>query len=299
MRDACEPDLVLSWTENAYVRHIFRGTPILYAEMGPIPRIGFVHTVHLDPVGHQTNSVFERLKPLEWVPDAHSSLVDAWHRHVAERVAIRLRTSGMEDWITTLPKGRKRILVALQPNDWLTYEGIGPSLDPTSFLRLVASSASEDDVIIPQWHPGQTVPSDAMLAFLVREYPNLAIPPPAWRQNQSELLLPYIDAVTTISSNVALAGAIRGLDINVYGRCKFSALATPKGANGVARPDLIPFLVKKLCRPLSTWQTVPGGFVDHIKAAIEMREEVSYPDSSQASDLDPLISHELPLGEAS
>jgi hypothetical protein len=279
IRASVDPDVVICWTENAYVRRIFEGCDILFAEFGPVPRTGFVSTIHLDPCGHQIGSVFDAFRDPRWQePDDHPA-ISLWYDHWKQQIRAAAQASELMDWIERLPANRVLKLAALQPTDWLTYEGSGVSSDPLSVLASVASDADQYDLVIPQWHPAQDAPNQALLEILSREYPALAIPPEHLRVGYSECLLPIVDEVITISSNVALAGSLLGCGVRLLGQSKFSALATAPGKAPPRRTDLVPILAAELCRPLDSWTRQRGGMVDHIGSALRWRNAIlSRPD---------------------
>lgn len=268
------PDIVVTWTENTTLRCVFTGIPLLNIELGPMPRSGFALTAHLDPFGHQIGSAFERFAEPRWDSEPFEVLIAQWLAHFRRKADEDAHLSGLIGWLSKLSSDRRKVVLALQPPDWLTYEGIGPALDPISLLRRTAASAEPGDLIIPQWHATQHLPSVALLADLQSDHPNVAVPPDGLKVARTESMLPHIDKLITISSNVALAAAILGKELTLLGRCKVSALATQLDARPVPRTDLIPFLVGSYCRPLSEWISREGAFFDHLRMVADQPQRL-------------------------
>jgi hypothetical protein len=275
IRAAVDPDIVISWTENAYLKRVFQGATIVFMEFGPVPRTGFVDTIHIDPFGHQIGSVFDAFRDPHWNEGDENGAIAAWYDHWIKSIEATSEAIKLREWLATLPPGRTRKLIALQPDDWLTYEGTGIATDPISLLAARAAAAGADDVIIPQWHPAQVPPDEDLLEAVCREYPALAVPPEGLRVGYSESLLTQVDEVITVSSNVALAAALLGRRVDVLGQGKFSALSTVGDTPTPERRDLIPVIAAQLCRPLQDWTRKRGCFVNHLQSAIDWRDDLT------------------------
>jgi hypothetical protein len=256
------PDLVVSWTENRYLARAFGPGRVLFMEQGPLPREGLKLAAFLDPFGHQVGCAFARVAAR--VAPGFADWSDMWEQEWVMPRRQDASGRGIADWIAGRPAGRRTLLVALQPADWLTYEGAGMTLDPIALLQRVAWRTPPGWLVIPQWHPANHPAREEHLAALVSDQPNLMIPPPAMRVGQSELLLPYVDAVATVSSNIAAAAAIMGVPVRALGRSKFAGLDV--GGTGVRpRGDLLAFLLGRYCRPLAEWTDQPGAFADALE----------------------------------
>lgn len=274
-REQVEPDIVVSWTPNAYLPMVFENAAVVYTENGPLPRNGCVLTKYLDPFGHQFGSAFDRLSSPIWLDDTQDvacKWIDCWIS------AIRSQTKGIEirEWIATLPKESPRTLVALQPQDSLSYEGIGPDCSPLDYLSLVAAQAKPDTIIIPQLHPAQPAPSDVEWQQISQRLPSIVIPPARLLQGCSEHLAEYVDEIATISSNVALIAAILGKSLRVDGRSKYSALRTAPCEMPRRRPDLVAFTLEHYCDPSTDWDK-PGFFARRLQTLASNPEALFSP----------------------
>jgi hypothetical protein len=177
---------------------------------------------------------------------ADSPAIEAfWRDRWVEPMATHATHLGIPEWLDCeCGKEKKRLMAALQPPDGLTYEGVGPHIDPISLLRRIAYLQSGEWIVIPQWHPVDPAPPDTLLEELAYHHPNIRIPPAPLRSGQSDAFIPFIDGVATISSNVAAAAAILGKRVWVLGRSKFQALNTGSQASPRARYDLLAFMLR-------------------------------------------------------
>jgi hypothetical protein len=256
-----QPDIVFSVAENRYLKQVF-GPKVLFMEAGPLPRVGMHWSIHIDPFGHQMDSALDRLSNWDLNGRYLLEFADLWERRWLTLARRKGKESGLANWLANAAKGRKVLLAALQPSDWITYEGIGPSIDPVSMLRLIAWRAPANWTVMPEWHGADKAPSDQLVDELTRLQPNIIVPPPELRMSHSDEALPYVDAVATISSNVAAAAAISGLSVWILGQSKFRSLHTGLEARAGARADLLAFLICRYCQPLQEVLTKEGAFAE-------------------------------------
>jgi hypothetical protein len=266
IRTKVQPDYVISWSENKYLRRTFPNSAVLFMEFGPLPRTGLKPTAFLDPFGHQHGCAFQRFSTSGAKPSNLREIAAYWRARWVNKMIELAFQIGFPDWLESQPalREKKKLLIALQPADWLNYEGIGPRLDPISLLRRIAHHAPADWVVIPQWHLADPPPDDALLHELAYHQPNVHIPPPGLRLNRSDVLLPLVDGVATISSNVAAAAAILGKRVHVLGRSKFEPLHTDGVSFPQARTDILAFLLRRYCRPIAEWTGCAGAFMQHL-----------------------------------
>jgi hypothetical protein len=269
IKSKIQPTHVISWSENQYLRYVFRDSKVLFMELGPLPRHGLKLAAFLDPFGHQIGCALQTASKKNWEVTNLSEVEDYWQVSWVQKVMAEAEKIGIPDWLQQAAPKKKRSLVVLQPPDWITYEGVGPRIDPIGFLQFVAREYSHEWVLIPQWHRAYPAPSDGVLEELNRRQPNICIPPNGLRTNNSEAFLPYVDGVATISSNVALAAALLGKSVKIIGRSKFVALDTGSSNHPRNRTDLLPFLFCKYCRPISDWINIEGAFARHMLTIAE------------------------------
>ena len=93
------------------------------------------------------------------------------------------------------------VLLALQPPDWLTYEGAWRSLSVSGLMMHWLDNLPANTVGCVSYHPLHQFSLD-FEQLLEREHDNVLFLPQAWRQGRSEYLLPLVDATVTISSSL-------------------------------------------------------------------------------------------------
>lgn len=257
------PDIIISVTDNRYLKKVFGQDRVMFMELGPLPRSNMKLSVYVDPYGHQINSAMDRLAKANWDHPSFAEFADIWQRKWVEPVQQVARSSGLTSWLSGVRGDKKIMLAALQPSDWITYEGISSAPDPVSVLRQLAARTGDDWAILPQWHSSDTAPSDDLMDELSHMQPNILHVPHAFRIAQSEPLIPLVDAIATISSNVAAAGAILGKKLEILGRSKFHKLSI-RSTPSEARHDLLAFLSNRYCRTLDDFLNLDGAFADHI-----------------------------------
>jgi len=255
------PEIVISVSENRYLKKVFGAQNVMFMELGPLPRNGVRPSVHVDPYGHQVSSALDWFSRSTW---SHSSLRrfgDIWRERWLEPVRRIGESSGVAAWLNEARGGKKLMLAALQPSDWITYEGIGPTLDPVSLLRKISSEIDDDWLIVPQWHGSNVAPTNEMFDEIIRSQNNIVYLPPEFRMANSEVIFPEVDGVVTISSNVAALGIVDGKRVDVVGNSKFRKVSS---VSKNPRIDILAFLSSKYCRPLDDFLHIEGAFADHI-----------------------------------
>jgi hypothetical protein len=257
------PDIVVSATDNRYLKKVFGRGNVMFMELGPLPRMGMKCSIYVDPFGHQTGSAFDLFANSKWEHPSLCEFGEIWRDRWLEPIGEASEQSGIAAWLDTAPKKNKIRLVALQPSDWITYEGIGTMADPVSILRQVAHESGENWTIIPQWHPSDAPPTEALMKELTLAHPNILCPSPHHRVAQAELIIPHADSIAAVSSNVLAAGAIMGKDLKTIGNSKFRKIAN-NGKVNKYRLDLLAFISSKYCRPLDNFVNSEGEFAAHI-----------------------------------
>jgi hypothetical protein len=264
--DVVRPEVVISFTENRHVRAAFPKSLVLFTEVGPLPRMGTSSTFFYDPCGHQIESMLnlhaERITRES--PRDVSDVDDAWvarQKHLQEHVDYAL----VKHWIEQTCKGRRVRLLALQPPDWITFEG---AYEPIAVEEVIyrQAVAEPDTLLVPTYHPGFRL-TQAMEQYITREFPQVAFPPPGLATGRSELFIPHVDEVITISSTVAVMGVLEGKIVRVLGRCAFQRIAEASNAvvgdlesHSALRRNLLAFLSNRYLQPADRILGEPGFF---------------------------------------
>lgn len=261
-----QPDVVLSVTDNRYLKKVFGSHRVIFMELGPLPRTGMDVSIFFDPFGHQMRSAPNWFARSKWEHPKLGEFSALWEEKWLTPMRQRADSMGIFAWLdaTIGRESPKIMLAALQPRDWITYEGIGPSIDPLSLLRRLANDMNDEWVIIPQWHASDALPCDDMITELESDNPNILIPPSDLRMSNSEFFIPFTNAVTTISSNVAALGVILGKGLRFFGKSKFQSFGRKRALKG-PRPDILAFLGCKYCLRLENALNTEGLFSEHIE----------------------------------
>lgn len=289
LKQACSPDIIISVTDNRYLKKVFGQDKVMFMELGPLPRCGMKHSIYVDPYGHQINSALDKIIKAKWEHLSFDVFADIWRRRWVEPIQEAAQASGLTSWLSSVRENKKILLAALQPSDWTTYEGIGPAIDPVSILRRLADTAGDEWVILPQWHSSGTVPSDDLMDELSRVQQNILHVPAEFRIAQSEYFLPSVDGVATISSNVVATGAIMGKDLSILGRSKFHRFDAGS-RSGKEKYDLLAFLSCRYCRTLDDFLLKDGAFADHILRLNHSPQWLLDPNGIEPSQLEAFFS---------
>lgn len=265
LKAAFAPDIVFSVTDNRYLKKVFGPGNVFFMELGPLPRMGMHTAIYFDPHGHQIDSALNWFAGNRWAHPKLGEFNEVWRHKWVDPICEVAQAKGIPTWLDAMKAkhGRKTLLVALQPRDWITFEGIGPLIDPISLLRSLAFEVGHDKTILPQWHGSDTPPSDALVAELQADQANIAVPPGHLRVAQSEMFLPFVEGVATISSNVAAIGAIMGKELLSLGKSKFNEIAA-QATPSEQRPDILAFLADRYCLKLEDALNVEGHFAEHV-----------------------------------
>lgn len=264
IRQRFAPDIVVSASENQYLKQVFGPDRVVFTELGPLPRLGMKPSIYLDPFGHQIGSAFDHFAVQTWPNDALHGFSEVWETLWCAPTREAGEENGLADWFRAVVRDQPAVLAVLQPADWITYEGVGPQVDPVSLLRKIAAEAPAGWMVVPQWHPSDRIPSEMLLAELSKDQPNILTLPEGLRIGHSEEAIHHVAGVVTISSNVSALAAIQGLPAKVLGRSKFASLSGDLSAPAKARTDLLAFLACRYCSPLEDWMGREGAFADAL-----------------------------------
>lgn len=244
IRDSFNPDLILSYAQNRYIEAAFHDKRHVFSEMAPLPRITGQSAFFFDPSGHQTANLLRtgasRLRNVV-LPQADADEVLAlWQHNVRDRCIEAARTRGLDQWLASVrEEGRPVALLAFQPPDWLTYEGAYETIPLDALLMRWLSDLPPEWLAIPTYHPLWRLPPE-MEAAIAREFPNFRPIPKDLSDGASEPLLPFVEAVLTISSSVGMTGLLDGKCVLTYGRSMLDGLSARSPDQLSTTPSLTP-----------------------------------------------------------
>jgi hypothetical protein len=279
LKSSFRPELVISFTQNRYLRQVI-GTPTLFWEVGPLPRGVTAESFFCDPIGHQTESLLvshaTEILNRRIGADRSEELQRVWRDLVELRILADERRSTLEAEVRARAQGRKVLLLALQPTDWLTYEGAWRAVSLSGLILGVLERLPSSYCACISYHPLQQLPPE-IEELIHREFDNALFLPHPMRANMSELLLPSVDAVATITSSVGVQAALWGKPLVTLGRGQLSGLSRGDVArleqaepySKRERLALFEFLTYRYCQPLWLLLDQPGYFEQFVATLSE------------------------------
>lgn len=271
-----EPHVVITFSENRYLKKAFFNSKVIYCELAPIPRLGSAKYLFTDPRGHQANSMLNVAarvpSPVE--PDDVNRIFAERIDQAAERHPLAVRVS---EWVGSVREGFNVALMALQPSDWITFEGGYESIAVDSLVMRWSTELPAGWIGIPTYYGSARLSSD-MEAQLQKSLGNIRFAPPDLCSGVSELFIPHIDAVVTISSTTAMCALLYGKSAVTLGRTSFSDLGdrrvseldSAKPMSPGARASVLAFVTNRYCHDLEDFQFKEhyfGTFLDRFNAA--------------------------------
>ena len=117
VKQAFHPDLVLSFSQNRYVRPVLQ-TPVLFLELGPLPRSVTRPHFFLDPLGHQTESLLvTEIRAITSRPLAAQRQREVqrfWFETCEQPITATSSTADLQAFLHESRRGRKVVLLALR-----------------------------------------------------------------------------------------------------------------------------------------------------------------------------------------
>lgn len=276
-----DPDVIISFSENRYFKEAFPRAALLFAEFAPYGRMFTRPALFLDPSGHQhTGLLARRLPEMLSGPVSHGTLAALkrlWGTHFEEPTRAHSSGQRLAEWLSEKAAGRKVVLFALQPTDWMTYEGAYETIPLSGLVMRWGAALPGGWAACVTCHPHQRLTTEAA-GLIGEEFPNIFVAPPDLGAGVSELLLPHVDAVAAVSSSVGAQAALWGKPVAAYGEsslCGFGYwrledLDGAKGLNDTERLLLLRFLTHRYCHPLDRLQFEGGylnGFLEQWRQA--------------------------------
>lgn len=252
IREEFSPDLVLSFSENRYLHAAFPASRLLFLELAPLPRLCSRYYLFTDPCGHQSGSLLAAAagsKPVD--SDPGSPLAAIFSDLFTSRLRVHPLHDSVAQWLDAIAPDRKIALIALQPEDWITYDGAYETLPMESVLMRCLQALPEDWLGIPTYHPIKRL-SVATEELLAMEFANVRFPPANIASGLTEMYLPRANAVITVSSTCALTASVLGRRVVSLGSSPCSGAG--KTISDLASSDDCPaqnseHILRLLCSP--------------------------------------------------
>ncbi len=253
------PDIVITTAQNRYVRQLCDDTsiPLLSSEFGPLPRIPYPSSRFLSLDGHLSDGPFHSVKDLRQALKMSTAggrdgsylakFLERYHAAVSNHEQY----NACRDFIQQIAREGSVAMLALQPEHWLTWEGSLTHAQGPAPIILRALGEMSADRLIVTFHPtpeGHVVGDQFAEIWLSN--PALVRLPPTLAVNTSEIFLPFVDEVITVSSNVAMSAFLLGKRIKAIGNSYVGTLAKLSadcGATLGLREDVAQYLEKHYC----------------------------------------------------
>jgi hypothetical protein len=278
-----EPDAILSFSQNRYLSALSPSISSLFSEMQPLPRTlgtGFF----IDPSGHQAESLLvtaaSRIRSLPISTSVTGALEKAFDNRILGPNRDHPETAEMLSWFRRETRGAPVAMLALQPPDWLTAEGVGDGLPSDSLLLAWLDALPEDWRAVATYHPGHKL-TRALEESIAEQMPNFVLLPESWKQGRSEWLLQAVDAVVTVSSVVGWSALLAGKRTVTLGRSNLAGFAATRIADiedvtplsSGERYSLAAFLMFRYCVPETRFLDERGYFASRVSDIRERGEE--------------------------
>lgn len=279
------PDVVISFTQNRYIEKIFAKQRTLFWEVGPLPRHEGKLSFFMDPCGHQQrnllNGAADRILHLPLDPAYFDAARQCWEQFVLSPLKANSPHGDISSWLDGVRQGHPIALFAMQPPDGLTIEAAYEVLTPEALIMRWMQHLPPSWTAFATYHTGHKLPL-AVESMLAEEFPAFRMLPESMAALGSEAMLPYIDAVATISSSVGMTALLHGKAVVSYGRSWLNAL-TGKSLSEITRAphlteqermSLFLFLTNYYCHPLEDCLATPGYVAGVIRRLVEASNPV-------------------------
>lgn len=214
------PHMVITTSHNSYLAEscLRTNTCLLTTEFGPFPRLGFPNNRSISFHRH-----YSRLSPRT---SECSDFESDYDRSVLSNVLNRqlLATEKhplaqkIKNYCEVLNSKHRLALLALQPPDWITWEGsLAEPYSPTEIVMLALKKMSAD-LLIVNFHPDQggRVSPSIIAELWLSGLPILRVPP-EFNTATAELFVPHVHEVITVSSNVGFLAYLNGKKLTLLG----------------------------------------------------------------------------------
>lgn len=219
-----KPDIVISFTENRYLKAAFPESEILFTELGSLPQITVPPTLFFDPIGHQTgllNACCTRIIELPSPLGIEES--DAlWDAHRAKKLQAHPMFGQVYEWFNEL-SAKHVVLLVLQPADHPNYCMFDLASRPDEIVRRVAAQR-QSAVVVPTFHKDDVF-SRSMKASILHDCPNAMFPPEILQSGLSELMVGLVQEIVTFSSNAGFTAILEGTPVTTLSMSRFTELA--------------------------------------------------------------------------
>ena len=220
-----QPDLVITTSQNRYLTHLSRqhGFPVLSIEFGPLPRMAYPKNRFVAFDGHLSEGAFAspaRLRErLKIVPDTgDTSPLRAFKALYLDAIARHSQYGAVRELVERLRNEATVSMLALQPEQWMTWEGaLGKRRSGSSIIHEALSTLRTDKLIVTFHQDERSHVNPISLREIWLSDPRLELLPDGLSAGLSEIFLPFVDELVTVSSNLAMAAFLLGKSVRAIG----------------------------------------------------------------------------------
>jgi hypothetical protein len=226
------PDIVITTSQNRYLRVLSSkaGFYVLNIEFGPLPRVPYPANRFISLDGHLSDGAFSCPKKLQNALKKVTHLdasqnIEHFEEKYLKAVSLHPLFVNVRNFTTALRSDNTLSMLALQPEQWITWEGaLGKRRSGASIIQEALSIMNTDKLIVT-FHAD---PSSAINPISMREIwlsdCRLELLPNELSTGLSEVFLPFIDELITVSSNVAISAFLLGKPVRAIGTSFASTL---------------------------------------------------------------------------
>jgi len=227
--DGFQPDLLISFLSPAsHFQKIWPDAAILYTEFGIFSRAPFPRTFYFDPFGMFHNSYIGKFE--NELREQKISSSDQRHLNLLRNKV----ESGLNDIVPNLHKElkshgfKKNILLPMQFSGYFGFDACSDYSSQFEMLFDVLKRTPSDIGIIATEHGAwPSVIDDHNIDFLKQSFRNLIIPENFKSVNNlSQLLLPIVDGVASVSSSVGLQSVFFGKPLLALGKSHLNTFSS-------------------------------------------------------------------------
>ena len=278
--DAFRPDAIISFSQNRYLQSLRSRTNVFFTELQPLPRIAGAAGFFFDNSGHQTESLLvahsARIKALSLPETVSARAKSWWSANFRDAVDCHPDIAQIGGWIASAAEGHPVVMLALQPPDWLTLEGLSTATPLDGLLMRWLSELPTGWRAIATYHPVFRL-SRTIEETIAEQFPNLLLLPETWNQGKSELALDAVEAVATVSSAIGFTALLAGKRVIALGTSNLSGfasstladLATVSSLTAPERINLLAFLTNAYCHGSRDILAGPGYLTRILSEIIE------------------------------
>ncbi len=229
------PDTVITTSQNKYLRLLAAtaGFSVVSVEFGPLPRIPFPLNRFLSLDGHLSDGIFSSPMRLEdgsaKIKDIASQVpgltgLDDFQTTYLQAVAQHPQYEAVRSHMASLSARATVSLLALQPEQWITWEGALETRRSAVSIIHTALAGLRTDKLIVTFHvdPRGGVDLRSLREVWLSD-PRLETLPGQLSSGLSELFLPFVDELVT-ASNLAMSAFLLGKPLRAIGKSYVSAL---------------------------------------------------------------------------